>query len=117
MTEKLLAQLVEKLRKAYPESLVSVVLYGSAAAGDHHAQFSDLNILCILTQITPAELAAAESLFLWWRENGSPAPLLLTQHELLTSTDCFAIEFHDIQASHRILFGVDLVLVGATRGA
>jgi hypothetical protein len=109
MTEKLLTELVEKLRKAYAESLVSVVLYGSAAAGDHHAKFSDLNVLCILAQITPAELAAAESLFLWWREKGSPAPLLLTQHELLTSTDCFAIEFHDIQSSHRILYGPDLV--------
>jgi hypothetical protein len=109
MTEKLLSQLVEKLRKAYADSLVSVVLYGSAAAGDHHAKFSDLNILCVLTQVTPAELGAAEALFLWWRETGSPAPLLITQHELLTATDCFAIEFHDIRSSHRILYGADLV--------
>ncbi len=109
MPEKLLTQLVDKLRKAYDDRLVSVVLYGSAAAGDHHPRFSDLNILCLLTRVTPAELAAAESLFLWWRETGSPAPLLLTPHELASSTDCFAIEFHDIRASHRILYGSDLV--------
>ncbi len=36
--DKLLEQLVEKLQKAYGDRLVSVVLYGSAAAGDHHAR-------------------------------------------------------------------------------
>jgi hypothetical protein len=107
--EKLLAQLVDKLQKAFADRLVSIVLYGSAAAGDHHAKFSDYNILCVLTQITPAELGVCEDLFRWWREQGSPAPLLLTERELRTSTDCFAIEFHDIQSRHRILHGKDVV--------
>jgi hypothetical protein len=47
--DKRLEQLVEKLKKAYGERLVSVVLYGSAAAGDHHEGFSDFNILCVLS--------------------------------------------------------------------
>ena len=56
--EKLLTQLIGKLQKAYGERLISVVLYGSAAAGDHNADFSDINILCILSEISPRELAA-----------------------------------------------------------
>jgi len=107
--DKRLDQLVEKLKKAYGERLVSVVLYGSAAAGDHHAGFSDFNILCVLTAITPRELAASVEAFRWWREQGSPAPLLLTEHELATSTDCFAIEFHDMQSHHQVLFGKEVV--------
>ncbi|MEO8597823.1 MAG: hypothetical protein ABI759_31170 [Candidatus Solibacter sp.] len=107
--DKLLSQLTAKLQAAFGDRLVSVVLYGSAAAGDHHADFSDLNVLCVLTQITPRELAAAEDIFRWWREQGSPSPLLLSEQELVTSTDCFAIEFHDIQRQHRLLFGRDLV--------
>jgi hypothetical protein len=107
--DKLLTQLIGKLQKAYGERLVSVVLYGSAAAGDHHADFSDINILCVLSEITPRELASGEDIFRWWREQGSPSPLLLTEHELLTSTDCFAIEFHDIQRSHRLLHGKDVI--------
>ncbi len=107
--DKLLTQLIGKLQKAYGERLISVVLYGSAAAGDHHADFSDINILCVLTEISPRELAAGEDIFRWWREQGSPSPLLLTEHELATSTDCFAIEFHDIQRRHRILHGKDVV--------
>ncbi len=90
-------QLVEKLQKAYGEGLVSVVLYGSAATGEHHARFSDYNILCVLHEITPRELGASDKIFRWWREQGNPAPLLLTEHEVANSTDCFAIEFHDIQ--------------------
>jgi Nucleotidyltransferase domain len=107
--EKLLAQLIGKLRKAYGDLLVSVVLYGSAATGDHHADFSDINILCVLSDISPLELAAGEAIFRWWREQGSPSPLLLTEQELVNSADCFAIEFHDIQRQHCLLHGKDVI--------
>ncbi len=102
-------ELLEKLKKAYGERLVSVVLYGSAAAGDHHAKFSDYNVLCVLSQITPAELGKSEDIFRWWREQGNPSPLLLTEHEVATSTDCFAIEFKDMKAQHQLLYGKDVV--------
>jgi len=109
MHEKVLTELVAKVRKAYAERLVSVVLYGSAATGDHHAHYSDLNVLCVLAAITPRELASSGDLFRWWRELGNPAPLLLTEQEVATSTDCFAIEFHDIQQHHRLLDGRDVI--------
>ena len=102
-----LDQLVEKLRRALDTDLVSVVLYGSAATGDHNTKFSDYNVLCVLTQIAPKHLRATEPLFRWWREQGNPAPLLLTEDELRTSTDCFPIEFHDIRDHHKILIGAD----------
>jgi hypothetical protein len=109
MHEKALTQLVEKLRKAFGPRLVSVVLYGSAATGDHHSRFSDLNVLAILSEIGSRELAAAGDLFRWWRELGNPSPLLLTESELASSTDCFAIEFHDIRQHHRLLDGRDVI--------
>jgi hypothetical protein len=107
--EKLLTEITSRLRKAYGERLISVVLYGSAATGEHRAAFSDVNILCVLSEISTGELAAGEEVFRWWREQGSPSPLLLTEHELATSTDCFAIEFHDIQRHHRLLHGKDVI--------
>jgi hypothetical protein len=107
--DKAIEQLVEKLRKAYGERLVSVVLYGSAVAGDHHEGFSDYNVLCVLTEITPRELGSGTEIFRWWREKGNPSPLLLTEREVETSTDCFAIEFHDIQSHHQLLHGKDVV--------
>ena len=108
-TPDVLERLVEKLRKGLADDLVSVVLYGSAASGDHDAKYSDYNVLCVLKQIAPAQLRATEPVFRWWREQNNPAPLLLTEHEVRTSTDSFPIEFHDIREHHRILFGTDPV--------
>ncbi len=51
--QKDLDQLVSRLIKAHGSDLVSVVLYGSAASGDRQADFSDINILCVLTRDRP----------------------------------------------------------------
>jgi len=107
--ERILNQLVERLRKSFGDRLVSVVLYGSAAVGDHHGRFSDVNILCVLTEVTPRELADSAAVFHWWRELGNPSPLLFSREEVRTSTDCFPIEFHDIRERHRVLYGEDVV--------
>jgi predicted nucleotidyltransferase len=107
--ERVLNDLVGRLTKTFSDRLISVVLYGSAAVGDHTGRFSDINVLCVLDRITTRELAEAEPIFRWWRELDNPAPLLLSEEELRTSTDCFPIEFHDIRERHRILYGRDVV--------
>src|SRR5215475_350124 len=107
--DKGVEQLVEKLQKAYGDRLVSVVLYGSAAAGDRQDKFSDYNVLCVLSRIGPRELADGEAIFRWWRESGSPSPLLLTEEEVATSTDCFAIEFSDMKQQRQVLAGKDVI--------
>jgi predicted nucleotidyltransferase len=107
--ERILKELVDRLTKTYQDRLVSVILYGSAAVGDHHGRFSDINIFCVLKQLTPRELAEGESLFRWWRERGNPAPLLMSQDEVARSTDCFPIEFRDMKERRRLLAGADLV--------
>src|SRR5450755_1815535 len=106
--EQKLQDLVDRLRKALQERLVSVILYGSAASGDHHGEFSDLNVLCVLTRVTPLELGDCEPVFKWWRD-GNPSPLLLSEEEVRGSTDCFPIEFHDMQERRRVLFGQDVI--------
>ena len=107
--DKLLQQLVDKLKAAHGKSLVSVILYGSAAGGDHHAAYSDLNVFCVLAQVTPRELAESEPIFVWWRGQHQPAPLLMSEHEVRTSTDCFPIEFKDMQERRQVLYGTDVV--------
>jgi predicted nucleotidyltransferase len=98
------------LNKAYGERLKSVILYGSAAAGDHHEKYSDLNVLCVLHEVTPRELEESTPIVRWWREKGNPAPLFLTEEEVRNSTDCFPIEFHDIKERHRVLHGEDVAV-------
>ena len=106
--EKRCTELTERATKTFGDRLVSLILYGSGARGDED-QFSDLNILCVLNRLTPRELELAEPIFRWWRSLDNPAPLLLTLDEVNSSTDCFPIEFHDIQEVHRILAGTDIV--------
>jgi predicted nucleotidyltransferase len=107
--DKKLAQLVEKTREALGDRLVAVILYGSGASGEHHAKFSDLNVLCVVTTVTARELADAEPFVKWWRGEGNPSPLLLTRDEVHTSTDVFPIEFHDMLEQRRVLYGEDVI--------
>ena len=104
-----LKELVDKLTHAYQDRLVSVVLYGSGAAGNHDAKFSDLNVLCVLKQITPRELGEGEPIMRWWREHKHPSPLLMSEEEAHNSADCFPIEFRDMQDHRKVLHGVDVI--------
>ncbi len=107
--EQKLSELVGRLKKAFDARLVSVVLYGSGATGGWEQGASDLNVLCVLDKITPNELGLAEPILRWWHEAGNPAPLLLTAEEVRTSTDCFPMEFRDMQDHRRVLEGVDVI--------
>lgn len=107
--EKQLRDLTERLKTALGERLIAVILYGSAAMDDWHEKSSDLNVLCVVDRLTASELAQSEPALRWWREQGSPAPLLLSEEEVRTSTDCFPMEFHDMQEHRRVLYGRDVI--------
>jgi predicted nucleotidyltransferase len=104
-----LKELVAKFERSFHDRLVSVVLYGSAAGEDHHTKFSDLNVLCVLKEITPRELGEAEPILRWWREHKHPAPTLMSEEEVHNSADCFPIEFRDMKDRRKVMFGVDVV--------
>ena len=107
--ERLLSELVEKLEKAHRDTLLSAILYGSAASESGKDRLSDLNVLCVLKQVTPSELRDSEPVFRWWREMKNPAPLLLSEEEARNATDCFSIEFTDMKHRRRVLYGIDLI--------
>lgn len=109
-SDKLLRQLVDRLKAAHGDALLSVILYGSAAGADHQAEYSDLNVFCVLKAVTPRELAASEKVFGWWRDLHQPAPLLMSESEVRTSTDCFPIEFKDMQERRKVLYGTDVMV-------
>ena len=57
--DKQLETLTQKLQAAFGDRLVSVILYGSAAAGDWQERASDINILCVVTSITTSAMENA----------------------------------------------------------
>jgi hypothetical protein len=107
--EEQLSELVRRLKSAFGDRLISAVLYGSAAMGDWHEQSSDLNVLCVLDRLSRPELVESEGVFRWWRKQGNPPPLLMSEEELRASTDCFPMEFHDMQEHRRVLYGTDVI--------
>lgn len=98
-------ELVSQLRAAYGNALRSVVLYGSAAAGEHIAKKSDYNVLVLLDSIDPSRLAAASAASRAWADSGNPAPLTMTMREWQGSADIFPMEYADILDRHRVLSG------------
>lgn len=98
-------ELVEQLRAAYGAELRSIVLYGSAAAGEHIAKRSDYNVLVLVEALSIERLAAAAAVARAWSERGNPAPMTLTMREWRGSADIFAMEYADILERHKILYG------------
>jgi len=100
-------ELVERLKHTLPSGLRSVVLYGSAAAGDHLARRSDYNVLVVAACLGLAELEALAQPVAAWTRAGNRPPILFTPTELAGSTDSFPIELWDMKQSRKILFGDD----------
>jgi predicted nucleotidyltransferase len=100
---------VDDLRSTHGDNLASVILYGSAAAGDFVAKQSDYNILIALKKIGPADLRKAHASVREWVKMGHPLPVYFTVSELKNAADVFPIEFHQMNIARRVLFGPDLL--------
>ena len=109
MIDHKLDELVQKLKAAAADNLKAVILYGSAASGDFHPEFSNLNLFCVLRDSSFASLQALVPVAKWWDRQKQPPPLCMTRKELQRSTDVFTIELLDMQQHHRVLFGEDVV--------
>ena len=106
MATMTLDELVTQLRAAYGARLASVVLYGSAAGGDHIPQRSDYNVLVLLESLDNAQsFVAASAVARAWRESGNPPPMTMTLEEWRRSADIFPMEYADILERNRVLHG------------
>jgi len=107
--ENLTSEFVGKIRTAAGDNLVSVVLYGSAADGDFHPEYSDLNLLCLVRDVSLPALNRIAGVVSWWRGKRHRPPLVITSQELNTSADVFSVEFIDMKQRYRVLYGEDLL--------
>ena len=99
--------LLNDLRATHGTNLASVVLYGSAAAGDHVELRSDYNLLITLHRITPEDLRLAQAPMREWRRLGHPLPVYFTTEELSDAADVFPIEFYQMAKARVVLYGED----------
>ncbi|OGR63030.1 MAG: hypothetical protein A2X31_00510 [Elusimicrobia bacterium GWB2_63_22] len=102
-------QFTSDLKAACGDNLLSLVLYGSAAAGDAVPGKSGANTLAVLKTCGPADLKAAAAGLKGWLKSGNPAPVMFSREQLLTSADTFPIELADMKDFHRVLYGEDIL--------
>jgi predicted nucleotidyltransferase len=100
-----LEELVRQLQLAYGGGLRSVVLFGSAVAGEHRGKKSDYNVLVIVDSLPLERLRAVAAVSKAWAEDGNPPPMTFTANEWKSSADIFPMEYADILERHRVLFG------------
>jgi hypothetical protein len=82
-----------------------VVLYGSAAGGEHIAGRSDHNVLVLVDAVSTEQLRGAGAALRGWRKADNPAPEIMTVAEWRTSADAFPMEYADMIERHRVLYG------------
>jgi nucleotidyltransferase-like protein len=102
-------EFVKRVRAAAGPNIESIVLFGSAVAGDFHPGLSNLNLLCVLRDSAFTALESLAPVAKWWDSQRQPPPLCMTRTELERSTDVFTIELLDMQQHHRVLLGEDVV--------
>jgi predicted nucleotidyltransferase len=102
-------QLLSQLQAALGAGIRSVILYGSAAAGDHAPKRSDYNVLVVADRLGVKEMTALSKPSLAWQKAGNPPPLFFTLERLKKSADVFPIELMDIRDSRKILYGEDVI--------
>ena len=107
--EKVLAEFIERIKTSAGTNLVSAILYGSAAQGDFHPEYSDLNLLCVVRETSFSVLTRISEVVEWWRGKKHNPPLVLTAEELRTTADVFSIEFLDMKQRYRVLWGEDVL--------
>ena len=107
VVQEALSGLIDDLRATHGDNLASVVLYGSAAAGDHIELRSDYNLLIALHRIAPEDLRLAQAPMREWQRIGHPLPVYFTVEELSDAGDVFPIEFHQMAKARIVLFGRD----------
>jgi hypothetical protein len=112
--EKKINDFVSRLRTAAGANLESVILFGSAVAGDFHPEFSNVNLFCVIRDSSFGALEALAPAVKWWDAQKQPPPLFMTRAEIERSVDersvdVFTIELIDMQQHHRVLFGEDVV--------
>jgi hypothetical protein len=100
-------EFVRRVREAGGSNVESVILFGSAVAGDFHEGLSNLNMMCVLRDSSLKALQALSPAAKWWDGKKQTPPLCLTKQELQRSTDVFTIELLDMQQHHRVLHGDD----------
>ena len=85
----------------------SAAAYGSLVRGDWLADRSDVNLMVVLDDASPAALARLTPAVASWHKKGLTPPLFIGRDEWGRAADVFPIEITDMRLAYRVLHGPD----------
>jgi predicted nucleotidyltransferase len=98
---------VEAAQRAAGGKLRGATLYGSAAGGEFHPEYSDVNVAFVFSSLGATELAALHRTYRTWQRCRVVRPLLLSEETLRRSLDAYPLEYLLIRECREPLHGVD----------
>ena len=107
--KEVFVSLTQDYLKIFGSELVSLIVYGSAAAGSYVKGKSDINLLVVLTEAGKNMLDAAFEKVKYWKKRGVATPLVMTKEFIETSLDSYPIEFLNMKNSHILVYGEDVL--------
>jgi len=107
--DEILDEFVADYRDLLQDELISIILYGSAAAGRYVAKKSDINFLIVLTQPAIQSISRVFPLVKKWQNRAVSIPMFITEAYLDSSLDSFPLEFSNLRHAHRTVFGKDVL--------
>lgn len=99
----------EKLLVILKEKLISANVVGSAVTADFSADYSDVNLLCVFSELGLKDLEAAAPIVNKWWKKYRFSPRFISKTNLDTSLSYFPIDFWLMQHRHYVLFGEDIL--------
>jgi predicted nucleotidyltransferase len=93
--------------EVFGDAAKSVVLYGSYLKETYTPGVSDINILIVLSDVKPGDLAEFGRRAGRLMRKHRITPLILSHDEFVTSSDVFPMEYLDIVTTHKVLLGDD----------
>jgi hypothetical protein len=103
------ADFIDDLKATHGKNLASVLLYGPAATGEFDRRRQDHNLLIALHKIRPEDLRNAHATMREWQRTGNPVPVYFTVSELQNAGDVFPMEFSQMEAARKVLYGTDVL--------
>ena len=103
----IVTELVDDYKRVFEESLLGVVMYGSAVTHEYRPGISDINIVVILKDNSIEYVKKCRHVARKWQKRSVTTPFFMTPEFIMSAVDSYPVEFLDIQTSHRILFGED----------
>lgn len=100
---------IDNLKNILQERLISVFMYGSKVKYSQELVKTDMNVMVIVKNLSGSDLRACSEIVNKWMKAKNPIPVFMDREEWFHSSDVYAMEYADIKAEHRILYGEDLI--------